>query len=98
MSHQGYRAVNGSPIRIDQSFAHLKPSQIERISEWLYLEYSQHRWEKGRSPGSNSDDTIIDTVYSRVEDEGIQISVEEVKKLYHSSKSRFQRRYKRESE
>ena len=97
MSRKNHRVVNGQLIRLDKSFSHLKPAQIDKIGEWLYLAYSGLYWENKRPPDGNYDDTILDSVYAKIEDADIWIPYEEVQKYYRSNKAKFQRRYKRES-
>ena len=95
MSGKNHHKVDGKLLQTDKRFSQLKPAQIERINEWLYLEYSGCCWDTGTPPKSNDD--ILDTVYSKIEEADIWIPREEVLKYYQSKKSTFQRRYKREA-
>lgn len=96
MSGKNHHKVGGKLLQADKCFSQLKPAQIERVNEWLYLEYSGCCWDTGMPP--KSDDDILDTVYSKIEEADIWIARDEVLKYYRSKKLTFQRRYKREAQ
>ena len=98
MSSTTHGIVDGRLLQINKPFSQLKKSQKRQIHEWLFLAYSECFWDSGRLPSGDQDNSILDTVCSKIKDAGIWIPRDEVLKYYHSKKSEFLRRYKREAE
>lgn len=52
MSRKNHIKIDGMLIRTDKQFRHLKNSQKEKISNWLYDEYKNAYDKIGKAPDS----------------------------------------------
>ena len=52
-------------IRTDKQFRHLKNSQKEKISNWLYDEYKNAYDKIGKAPDSRRNEEIVSAVYEK---------------------------------
>lgn len=80
-------------IRNDKQFRHLKNSQKEKISNWLFDEYSKCYDRIGIHPDSRRNNEIVSAVYEKIEKCGIWIPYYEVEKYYCSKKNKYPKRY-----
>ena len=62
-------------IRTDKQFRHLKNSQKEKISNWLYDEYKNAYDKIGKVPDSIRNEEIVSAVYEKIEKFGICVNV-----------------------
>ena len=62
-------------IRTDKQFRHLKNSQKEKISNWLYDEYRNAYDKIGKAPDSIRNEEIVSAVYEKIEKCGICVNV-----------------------
>ena len=84
---------DGMLIRTDKQFRHLKNSQKEKISNWLYDEYRNVYDKIGQAPDSRRNEEIVSAVYEKIEECGIWIPYYEVEKYYCSKKNKYRKRY-----
>ena len=80
-------------IRTDKQFRHLKNSQKEKISNWLYDEYKNAYDKIGKAPDSIRNEEIVSAVYEKIEECGMWIPYYEVEKYYCSKKNKHRKRY-----
>lgn len=93
MSGKNHMKSDGMLIRTDKQFRHLKNSQKEKISNWLYDEYSKIFDKIGKAPDSGKNEEIVSAVYEKIENCGILIPYYEVEKYYCSKKNKYRKRY-----
>ena len=93
MSRKNHIKIDGMLIRTDKQFRHLKNSQKETISNWLYDEYKNAYDKIGKAPDSRSNEEIVSAVYEKIEECGIWIPYYEVEKYYCSKKNKYRKRY-----
>ena len=82
-------SFDGMLIRTDKQFRHLKNSQKEKISNWLYDEYRNAYDKIGQAPDSRRNEEIVSAVYEKIEECGIWIPYYEVEKFYCSKKNKY---------
>lgn len=90
--------INGRLLQNNKIFSHLKESQKNKISEWMYEEYKRFCLENGRVPGKQHKDKIVQNVINRIKEADIWIPDGEIYRYYEGRKSRLQKRYEREKE
>ena len=73
MSRKNHIKFDGMLIRTDKQFRHLKNSQKEKISNWLYDEYRNVYDKIGQAPDSRRNEEIVSAVYEKIEECGIWI-------------------------
>lgn len=84
---------NDQLIKTDKQFKHLKNSQKEKISDWLFDEYSKCYDRIGIHPDSRRNNEIVSAAYEKIEEFGIWIPYYEVEKYYCSKKNKYRKRY-----
>lgn len=89
MSRKNHIKIDGMLIRTDKQFRHLKNSQKEKISNWLYDEYKNAYDKIGKPPDSRRNEEIVSAVYEKIEECGIWIPYYEVEKYYCSKKNKY---------
>lgn len=65
MSRKNHIKSDGMLIRTDKQFRHLKNSQKEKISNWLYDEYKNAYDKIGKAPDSRRNEEIVSAVYEK---------------------------------
>ena len=75
MSRKNHIKIDGMLIRTDKQFRHLKNSQKEKISNWLYDEYRNAYDKIGKVPDSIRNEEIVSAVYEKIEKCGICVNL-----------------------
>lgn len=88
--------VNDRLLQTNKTFSHLKASQKNKISEWMYEEYKRFCLENGRTPGKQHKDMIVQSIINRIKEADIWIPDEGIYRYYEGRKNRFQKRFERE--
>ena len=89
---------NGRLTKTDKSFADLKISQKEKISDWFFEEYYSLFKSNGYKYSKDFDDEILSNVYAKIELAGIWLPYGELSKYYHSGKRHYEKRANKLSE
>lgn len=89
MSRKNHQKINGRLFCTDKTMRHLKRRQIEKISAWLKAEFFQAANEKQRKPTKPEIDTIVDSVYEKIEEAQIWIPYHEVRRYMSSKQTKF---------
>ena len=88
--------VNGKLLQMDKKYKHLKQSQKERITQWMFEETKLFYQKNYVFPNEKQVSEVIDRVYARIEDEEIWIPYSEISKRYRSKRSDINKRVRRE--
>lgn len=80
---------NSQLIQTNKKFSQLKQSQKEWIAQRLREKYIDSCKDTAKKPSNQVRDNILYEVYSEIEEKGIWIPYEEVKKYYYSKISPF---------
>ena len=98
MSNKNHKMVNGRLIKTDKSFADLKLSQKEKISDWLFEEYYALFKSNGYKYSKDFYDEILSNVYEKIELAKIWLPYGELVKYYYSEKRHYEKRANKLSE
>ena len=98
MLSKNHKMVNGRLIKTDKSFAGLKISQKEKISDWLFEVYYSLFKSKGQKYSKFFDDEILLNVYAKIELAKIWLPYGELVKYYYSEKRHYEKRANKLSE
>ena len=91
-SSKNHKMVNGRLIKTDKSFAGLKLSQKEKISDWFFEEYYSLFKSNGYKYSKDFDDEILSNVYAKIELAEIWLPYGELIKYYYSRKRHYEKR------
>lgn len=83
-------------MRTDKQFCHLKQSQKEKISDWLYQEYRRLWIEKGHEPHKRDNWKIVTAVMEHITAAEIWIPEYEVRDYFYRKKSHLRKRIEKE--
>ncbi len=89
---KNHKMVNEKLLQTNKTWSHLKLRQKEKISEWMYEEYSRAYDKAGHPPQKEQHDDIISAVYARIEAAEIWIPYPEVRTHYFSRLSKIRKR------
>ena len=98
MSRKNHKMVNGRLLKTDKSFADLKSSQKEKISDWLFEEYYSLFKSNRYKYSKDFDDEILSNVYAKIELAEIWLPYGELVKYYYSEKRHYEKRANKLSE
>lgn len=90
---KNHEAVNGQILQTNKKFSHLKQVQKEKIAEWMYEAYRQHRVVTDRTPNKEGDAEIINVVMQKISEQRIWISEGEIWNYYQSKKNHLCKRF-----
>jgi hypothetical protein len=95
MSRKNHQIVCGRIIRIDKRFSSLRQSQKQKISNWLYEEYSKIYESNNLPPDSRYNEYILNVVYDKIEEAEIWLPFGELERYFNSRKSHYKKRYEK---
>lgn len=79
MAKKNHHLIDGKLLQTDKKFASLKGSQQSKIHEWL-LECYLNEIKRSPHPLTKTQkESIVDAVYTKIEDSGIWIPYHEVR-------------------
>lgn len=90
--------VNDKLLQTNKKFSQLKNSQKEKIDDWLFDEYSRLWKENGKEPGKLQKESILNSVYTKIEEAEIWMSFGELYRYYESHKNKFRKRYEKNTD
>ncbi len=89
---KNHRKVNRKLLQTNKTWSHLKQRQKEKISGWMYEEYSRTFYQACRTPKKGEHDAVIEAVYEKIEAAEIWIPYPEIRKQYFSRLSKIRKR------
>lgn len=84
--------VDGKLLQTNKKFSHLKNSQKEKISEWLYEAYASFAKEDGTLL-KNDKEAVFDIVKQQIEEADIWIPFEEVIIHFDKKRAAYRKRF-----
>lgn len=76
--------INGRLLQTNKKWSQLKEKQKQYIYDIIKDKYNTFRVKNSRIPNKVEKQTILNEVYSMIEDKGIWIPYSEVNKFFHS--------------
>lgn len=95
MSQKNHIKVEGRLLQINKKYADLELKQKERILEWMFQETKVYYEENHAFPDDPHVEDIVDRVYDKIEQAGIWIPYEEVRKHYRKKRADIHKRIRR---
>ena len=83
--------VNGQLLNVDKSWSHLKPKQKDWIFQRLREEYMLFLKKEEKHPNKLECNKIVHNVYTLIEESGIWIPYNEVKKAFNGKLNRYRK-------
>lgn len=98
MSRKNHEVIGGRLVRTDKRFSDLKKIQREKISGWLYDEYSKLYEKNGLPPDKRYTNKILDCVMEKIEAADIWLPLGTLERYYLGRRNHYRNRYEKSRE
>ena len=93
LSRKNHEIVDGRLLQTDKKFSALKSKQKEKIQNWLLIEFIAIAEKKNRPLKKSEKESIVDSVYEKIEAAEIWIPYYEVRNYFSSKLNKWNKKY-----